>query len=185
MSKPNQTNAEADASASGSSKSMAPYETALNKALDKLHSEVLIFLLAYLILLIGLSVYGTAISTTLRNLLYIIPILGVLAYSWSKKRTAIKKSGVNVAAGIARSGAYVGGIRGDIGHFTEPVDVKAGIASGHAQVVGVDVGPAKAAPLPTGSDDILALFQKLNEKNRNEVVAHCMDLYSRQLRGKK
>jgi hypothetical protein len=180
MDKPNQTNAKADANDSDNRKSMAPYETALNKALDKLHSEVLIYLLAYLILLIGLSVYGTAISTTLRNLLYIIPILGVLAYSWSKKRSAVKKSGVNVAAGIARSGAYVGGIRGDA-RYSEPVDVKAGIASGHAQVVGVDVGPAKAA---SGNDDIFTVFQKLNEKNRNEIHARSLELYSRQLRGK-
>jgi hypothetical protein len=41
---------------------IAPYETALNKASDKLTPQVFIFLPAYAILLIGLTVYGLSLG---------------------------------------------------------------------------------------------------------------------------
>ena len=53
-----------------------PFEPALLKAFDKLTNEILIFLLAYVILLIGLGVFADELSETLKNLLYIIPIMG-------------------------------------------------------------------------------------------------------------
>jgi hypothetical protein len=71
---------EQGSSNTGEKQSSPPYEAALNKAFDKLTSEILIFLLAYTILLIGLAVFGSGIATQFRNLLYIIPVLGVVAY---------------------------------------------------------------------------------------------------------
>ena len=62
--------------------SFVPYERVLAKAFDKLTSEILIFLLAYTILLIGLLYFGINIPDTWRNFFYLIPVIGVLAYIW-------------------------------------------------------------------------------------------------------
>jgi hypothetical protein len=85
----------------------APYEGALNIAFNRLTSEILIFLLAYTILLIGVVVFGAGLPTELRTLLYIIPILGVVAYVWLQKRTIVKKAAagnVDVVSGLALKG---------------------------------------------------------------------------------
>ncbi|MEH2238317.1 hypothetical protein [Nostoc sp.] len=60
--------------------SKAPFETVLSKGIEKLTSEIFIFLLCYTILLIGMAVLGTKLPTQLRTLLYILPVLGISSY---------------------------------------------------------------------------------------------------------
>src|SRR5215470_16459936 len=92
----------------GNSNRSAPFEAPLTKAFDKLTSEIFIFLLAYVILLIGLAIFGSELANTLRNLLYLIPVLGVMAYVWLQQRKIVnvaKEQGINVKAGIVGGSA--------------------------------------------------------------------------------
>ena len=57
------------------SSSNAPYERVLSKAFEKLTSEVLIFLLAYTVLLVVLVLIGHDLSAWFLTLFYVIPIL--------------------------------------------------------------------------------------------------------------
>lgn len=66
--------------------SKAPYEEALSKGIEKLTSEIFIFLLCYTILLIGMAVLGTKLPTELRTLLYILPVLGIGPYLWLRRQ---------------------------------------------------------------------------------------------------
>src|SRR5438876_1425239 len=79
-----------------------PYEVPLTRAFDKLTSQIFIFLLAYVILLIGLAVFGSGLIVTLRSLLYILPVLGVIAYLWQQRKTIRRDGedrGIDVKAG--------------------------------------------------------------------------------------
>jgi hypothetical protein len=107
----------------------APYEAVLMRALDKLTSQIFIFLLAYTMLLIGLAAYGAEMAAWLRNLLYIIPVLGVSTYVLLRQRTLARKAaahGVQVRAGIVRDSGYVAGIRGIAREFLDNVRVGVG-----------------------------------------------------------
>lgn len=61
-------------------KGKVPFEAALSKGIEKLTSEIFIFLLCYTILLIGMAVLGTNLPKELRTLLYILPVLGIGSY---------------------------------------------------------------------------------------------------------
>src|SRR5215471_467913 len=150
-----------------------PYEVALNKALDKLTSEILIFLLAYMILVIALVTLRGSIPEGLRVLLYVIPILGILGYAWLRKRTVIREpraGGVSVNALFVKD-AYVGGVRGGRSGESGPVDVSVGIATGRGAVVGVDETNA--------SDDLKYLqgiFHQLTESHRRQLITSASQL---------
>ncbi|MFS0517802.1 hypothetical protein ACEYW6_24235 [Nostoc sp. UIC 10607] len=66
--------------------SKAPFEDVLGKGIEKLTSEIFIFLLCYTMLLIGIGVFGTKLATELRTLLYILPVLGVGPYFWLRRQ---------------------------------------------------------------------------------------------------
>jgi len=155
-----------------------PYEVALNKALDKLTSEILIFLLAYMILVIALVVLRGSIPEGLRVLLYVIPILGISGYAWLRKRTVIREprsGGVSVKALFVKD-AYVGGVRG-VGRGGEAgaVDVSVGIATSRGTVIGVDQ--------TSTADDLKylqSIFDQLTESHRRQVITSASQLLDRQ-----
>jgi hypothetical protein len=161
----------------------APYEAPLTKAFDKLTSEIFIFLLAYGILIIGLAVFGEKLASTLKTLLYIIPILGVVAYLWQSQKTIRNKvgeAGINIRAGIVSDSADVAGVRGaKAGNpLPEHVDVGVGAASGKARVSGLIYGKDE------GSDNsekyLLDLFKDLNKVNRGELISSAQKLLRKQ-----
>lgn len=161
----------------------APYEAVLMRALEKLTSQIFIFLLAYTMLLIGLAVAGTEMTAWLRNLLYIIPILGVLSHVLLQQRRVARKAaahGVQVRAGIVKDSGYVAGIRGIAQGFLDNVRVGAGWVSGEAQVIGVDEprGLATETEAPKGSEVqyLLSLYQELGEQDRSSLVAYAMQM---------
>src|SRR5688572_2568702 len=115
MSDPKSPAADTSAEANPESVSRGPYEALLTRAFDKLTSQIFIFLLAYVILLISLSVFSPQLTTTLRTLLYLIPALGVIAYIWLRRREIVKgakQQGIDVKAGIVSGSARVTGARG-------------------------------------------------------------------------
>jgi hypothetical protein len=156
-----------------------PYASALNTALRKLTNEVLVFLIAYTILLIGLATLGTALATELRTLLYVIPVLGVLAYMWQQKRKVTRHArdaGVDVRSGVALDGARVVGVRGAPSGDTSSVSVASGMASGGANVIGVD------APGASGTADLTyltTLFEQMGPVERRKLVEAAHELLSR------
>ena len=151
----------------------APYEGVLLRAFDKLTSEVFVFLLAYLILVIGFAVFSPGLVTPLRTLIYILPILGIAGYLWIKSGRVTKRaedSGVQVWSGVATGSARVTGVRGGIGSLLGRVKVRSGFAGGDARVVGVDVG-SEAEGRGAQEEYLLELFRKLNASDRLKLVS--------------
>lgn len=155
-----------------------PYETALNKAFDKLTSEIFVFLLAYMILVIALVTLRASIPDGVRALLYVIPILGVTGYAWLRKRTVIREpqaGGVSVKALFVKD-AYVGGVRG-VGPASDAgaVDVSVGVAAGGGTVVGVDRG--------NEADDLRylsSIFHQLTDSHRRQLIMSASQMLERQ-----
>ena len=67
--------------------SNAPFESALNATLRKLNDQLLLFLLGYMILVIGLVVFGSQLVPQLQLLLYVVPVLGACGYLIARRRT--------------------------------------------------------------------------------------------------
>jgi hypothetical protein len=165
----------------------APYEGALNIALNKLTSEVLLFLLAYTILLIGMAVFGSGLAIELRTLLYVIPILGVVAYAWLQKRAIEKrKAGGNVIveSAVARKGAEVIGERGT-GQGRSNTTVGSLYAS-NSRVIGRESGGVESQSVSaTDAADVrylVEIFQKLEEAGRDELMAKALEIQKRERR---
>jgi hypothetical protein len=163
----------------------APYEGALNIALNKLTSEVLLFLLAYTILLIGMAVFGSGLAIELRTLLYVIPILGVVAYAWLQKRAIEKRKAagnVIVESAVARKGAEVIGERGT-GQGRGNTTVGSLYAS-NSRVIGRESdGVENQSVLATGAADVrylVEIFQNLEEAGQNELMTKALEIQKRE-----
>lgn len=161
----------------------APYEVPLSKAFDKLTSEVFIFLLAYVILIIGLAVFGESLANTLKTLLYIIPVLGVAAYVWQNQKTIRNKagkSGIDVRAWMVK-GAQVIGVEGAKSGdaIPENVKVRAGLASDNAKVKGMVYGSDD--PADTSEKYLLEQFTKLDDNNKDELIDYVRKLVKKQV----
>jgi hypothetical protein len=160
--------------ARSSKKAHAPYETALGMAFQKLSSQVLIFLLAYMILIIGMEFFAGEAAVQLRALLYLIPILGAGAYVMLEKRKA-RLNGISASAGYV-SGSTVEGVRGDPGKVSGGgVRAMAGIAVKGATVRGVDMGGGKTER-PADLAYLSDLFANLDEEGRQKLIATAMEL---------
>jgi len=65
--------------------------------------------------LIGLAVFGSQLANSLRDLLFMIPVLGVIAYAWLQQQHIVKdakEKGIDVKAGIVSDSARLVGVRG-------------------------------------------------------------------------
>jgi hypothetical protein len=92
----------------------APYEAVLAKAFDKLSFQVFVFLLAYMILVIGLAVFAPQLATELRTLIYVLPVLGVGAYVWQRRRSNARDArehGIDVKAGVVTGEVSATGVK--------------------------------------------------------------------------
>lgn len=186
---PEQFNSNPEQASTSSLAATPPYETALVQAINKLTSEVFIFLLAYVILLIGIAVFGESLTNTLRNLLYIIPILGVAAYVFLKRGDVMKEAntrGIDVKTGVVTGGSYVGGVRGK----TSPSSIdKVGVSSiwtsGESVVVGTDETyrqePEPNTPQSSEAQYLIEIYEHLSEENRRKLVASANRLRDKQV----
>jgi hypothetical protein len=150
----------------GSGPSALPIEF-LSQALQRLTSEVLIYLLAYAVLVASLVIWGGSVNAALRNILYILPPLGVAAYLYQQRRRIKSSRPPRVAVSVLFAGrdAIVAGIRGT----WQPADVrvKAGFATG--KVVGVETGQ-QAESAAADITYLTELFNKLETKGRQKVI---------------
>jgi hypothetical protein len=156
----------------------APYETALNSAFNKLTSEIFVFLLAYTILLIALTALARNIPPMLRLLLFVIPVLGIIAYGWLKKRAAVRNphaQGVRVRAGIVGSKGYVGGVRGPGQVPTGGLDVRGGIVSSGV-LVGVDQANRDQG---SAANFLVNIFEGLPSEDQSAVVRYALELQAK------
>ncbi len=151
----------------------APYEVPLTKAFDKLTSQIFLFLLAYVILLIGLAVFGSSLVVTLRTLLYILPVLGVIAYLWQQQR-AIEKDGKNrgidVKAGKITGQARIGGVVNAPRDRDVPNDIRVHVrqAKDSARISGVEYDDGDESNDETSY--IARIFQQLSQQNQRKLI---------------
>jgi hypothetical protein len=163
-----------------------PYEAALNTAVKNLTDQILIFLLAYTILLIGVAVFGSGLAIELRTLLYIIPILGVVAYVWLKRGGAEKESrrDVRVRSSFATGQSYVGGKRGATHEGSGSTDVSSLFASGGSTVIGRDAGRqtgrSTETPLALNTQYLLDIFQQLDRSSQRKLIESAHSLLEQQ-----
>ena len=157
----------------------APYEVPLTKAFDKLTSQIFLFLLAYLILLIGLAVFGASLVVTLRNLFYILPVLGVIAYLWQQQRVIVKDGkdrGVDVKADKITGQASVGGVVNAPRDRDIPDNVRVRVrqARDRARVRGVEYGDGDEST--DEANYLTQIFQQLSQQNQRKLIdsAHRM-----------
>lgn len=160
-----------------------PYEAALNKAFDKLNSQILIFLLAYLVLIIGLNITTGSIPESIVNLLYMIPLLGIIAYGWSRKRTIVQDpsaKGIKIQAFRVSGQGYVAGRSGGQANTTanEDIQVSVGLVSNRARVVGQDLQVNH--DLTSQQVVVSDLFSSLNPSLQREAIRFMMSLADRQ-----
>lgn len=148
-------------------------------AFQKLSSEVLIFLLAYVILIIGMEFFASGAAAQLRGLFYLIPILGAGGYVLLEKRK-VRPYGIS-AAGVYVSGATVEGVRGDPGRVGGPVSARVGVANKGATVRGVDMGGGKLDQ-PADLAYLCELAAKLDEAGRQKLIGTATELLREQSR---
>jgi hypothetical protein len=167
----------------------APYEDALIKAFDRLTSEIFIFLLAYFILIVGLSFLNVRLTDTLRNLLYIIPILGVVAYLWVRQHELVRdakkhgvdvKEGVRVDAGNVSDDAVITGVSGAGEGPIGNVDVAVRRASNRAIITGIDYAQADAHSPSEEERYLVKLFRQLDVTSRDRLIAQAQKLRKKQ-----
>lgn len=149
-----------------------PYEHLLVRAFDKLSSEIFVFLLAYVMVLIGFAVVAPAVSASFSLLLHVLPIVGVAAYVWLRSAGLAKQAtanGVDIWSGIAIGSARVTGVAGAVARTLGRVKVRSVLAAGSARVTAVDAGGNGEAD---GNEEryLLDQFRKLDETARRAVV---------------
>jgi hypothetical protein len=161
----------------------APYERVLSKAFDKLTSEVLIFLLAYTILLVVLVWIGPNLGTWLLTLFYIIPILGLITYVWLKRRDIAQREQereVQVKVRRARGEAYVVGEEGSFQNISGSTTVNAGNVSDKARVKGRVIGSTPSDTSNSDANYLVSVFERLNRGNQTRIVSQAIDMLTRQ-----
>jgi hypothetical protein len=155
-----------------------PYGAMLRAGLEKLTDQVLIFLLLYVMLLIGVSVFAPDMANQFRALLYIVPILGVVAFVWVRRRSlkvSARTRDVRVQSAIAvGAGTYVGGERGTGQDGTGATNVGSLLAAGGAAVIGRDV-PVQTQELPR-VQYLLEIFHALDELKQRKLIADAQRL---------
>jgi hypothetical protein len=116
----------------------------LTLAIQKLTSEVFIFLIAYVILLIGVGVFAPQFEKDYRVLFYAIPVVGIVGEFLLRKGPITRKSReesvrqVRVHAGFTTGGSQVDGASGvRPGEILPDIGVRTWLTRGKSSVRGV------------------------------------------------
>lgn len=153
-------------------KSMVPYEASFSKGLEKLTDQILVFLLLYMILLIGLDLFAKGIVEKYRPLLYIIPIGGVISYAWRQKKNAVKnKNDIRQGTKIDVKETY-GRVLGKQGDLSEGyVDIQAGQVGKDAEIIGESsYFDDNRANNSTDVKFLIDIFEQLNSSDKLEII---------------
>jgi hypothetical protein len=171
-------------SAAGVGPSATPYEHVIVRAFDKLTSEIFVFLLAYVALVVGFAWLAPTGSESFAVLLHVLPVAGIAAYVWLQSAGLARQAtanGVDVWSGVATGSARVTGISGAVARTLGRVKVRSTLASGNARVTGVSIG---GDAVDTDENFLLDRFRKLDDAGRQAVIREAMKrLEQRSTRG--
>jgi hypothetical protein len=158
----------------------APYENVLNTAFSKLTSQILVFLLAYMVLLVVLVWIGPTLSIPFIGLFYIIPILAMISYIWVKRQGIVAKPqesrNVNVKVRKAEGEAFIGGERGIFPDTVGSTTVSTGHVRDQAQVIGRD----RDNITNTNTRFLNSLFEKLDQRNQMKLISNAQEMLTKQ-----
>ena len=149
----------------------------LTRTVKRLTSQVLLFLVAYLILIVILILAGAAIGSEVRAGLSFIPVLGVTAYVYLQKKTLDTQTRAvdNHTRVVVESveNVKIGGRFGQGGN-EGVVDVQVKDAK-DAVIVGIDATPS-ATSQDSERDYLLKIFDGLGADGRRKMVSAAMKL---------
>lgn len=158
----------------------APYENVLNTAFSKLTSEILVFLLAYMILLVVLVWIGPTLGTPLLGLFYVIPVLGIIFYVWVKRQRIVAmpqdSRDVTVKVRKAEGESSVVGERGVFPTTAGSTVVTAGHVRDQARVEGRAINNTTDA----SAQLLIPLFEKLDQRNQWKLISNAQSMLNKQ-----
>jgi hypothetical protein len=160
----------------------APFSGVLAKTVDKLTSQIFLFVIAYVMVVAALAYWGVEVPVELRTAVCLLPGLAIAAYVYlerSKIRQTVQAHGIDVRARIATSGAQVTGVRGGAAPEGD-VNVRVGVATGKAQVVGLDYGRGGDTG---GEANLLEVYRKLNAAERGRLFSKALTALEKQQSG--
>jgi hypothetical protein len=143
----------------------------LSKTVDKLTSQIFLFLIAYAILLVCGAIWAPSMPVELRAAFCGLPALGLAAYVFFERRKLSKVAeshGIKVQSGIATDEALIIGVKGSNAPSGDVV-VSAGYASGKAKIIGQDSSSGSEAYL-------IEICRTLNDARRAELVSAAITL---------
>jgi len=159
----------------------------LTKAVKRLTSQVLLFLIAYLILVAILILAGATIEPKVQAGLFFVPVLGIIAYVYLEKKTldtqtrAVEDSTRVVAEKVDNS--EIVGRRGKVDQNEGSVDVRVKDAK-NAMIVGVDAMPGTVSQ-NSQRDYLLKIFDGLGADARRNLVDKAIALEAKRSRPSK
>ncbi len=139
-----------------------PFEQALTEGFKKLTNEVFLFLLCYMIIMVGLEVTAKGLIEKIRPLVYIIPLGGVAAYVWLEKSKIPQRAKMNLQVGEMGDRVVFAGRRGGV--TNSDINMKAKRLTGNVEFIGEQAGY---------SDDInylIKIYKELNLNERRQVI---------------
>jgi hypothetical protein len=156
------------------------YDSAVKRALEKLTSEIFIFIIGYTALLAALIATGTRIPNRLEQLIVLLPLVGIVAYAWLRKRTVIRDPsarGVRLKALFVKDSTIVG-VQGPgaAAADLQNVDVQVGFAV-RGEVAGVNSG-ADRTPAATDAAYLLDLFNGLTNDGKRKLISSALGMKS-------
>jgi len=140
----------------------------LSVAVQRLRSEILIYLLAYAVLVVVVLLWGRELSLALQGLLYLLPLVGVAAYLVSQSRRVAQGRQPRVTVGTLFTGkqaVVVGTERPDAA-----ADVSVSAALTRGTVKGVATPPAEAGDDSSQAAYLAELFAGLRPDQRHKVI---------------
>lgn len=143
----------------------APYEDVILQGIKKLDSQILIFLLLYVIILSGMVSYFNTIPLALQLALITIPFFGVVAFIFYRRKSVSEQLASNISVRVNKIGdkARVIGGQGDQSNANINVDVEN--ASGESMVIGV---ASPTMPQQSASDLETLLLSEFNKLSSDE-----------------
>lgn len=146
----------------------APFEDVLLEGVKKLDSQILIFLILYMIVLSGMISKFNTLSLTIQLAIVILPLVGIIAFLFHRRNGVLKQAmeKINIYVGTISDNARVVGRQGS--GDSRDINLKVGNASGSSQTIGM-VSPAttntQASPNEL-EDALLSNFRKMELREK-------------------
>jgi len=151
-----------------------PFGDIAARALSKLTSEILVFLLAYTALVFGLALAAPNMVSGLGSLIHLVPLLGVVGYAMFRQKEVAKDAaqhGINIATGITLGGSTVRTEVGSGSGEQSSSRVRTFLTAGKSRVDTRINPPAR----DTTVGFLVETFEKLAPKQQQEVILFALE----------